>query len=86
MNGKALTQPKKSAAGALCRLRPLERHGLRSLIDKLGSRLDRRCNLDDLLDAAAACWTAWRITEGEAVRIPEQPAKDARGLRMEIWR
>lgn len=42
--------------------------------------------MDDLIDACAACWTAMRIAEGQAKRIPEIPEKDARGLRMEIWR
>ncbi|MEW4569740.1 DUF429 domain-containing protein [Tautonia sp. JC769] len=40
---------------------------------------------DDLLDALAACWTAHRIAEGTAQRIPADPPTDARGLRMEMW-
>lgn len=40
---------------------------------------------DDLLDAMAACWTANRIAEGTARRIPDEPPTDARGLRMEMW-
>lgn len=44
---------------------------------------------DDVLDAHAACWTARRIHEGTAKRCPphDEPApRNARGLRMEIWR
>jgi predicted RNase H-like nuclease len=41
---------------------------------------------DDLLDACAALWIAQRITRQEAIRVPERPLHDARGLRMEIWR
>ena len=42
---------------------------------------------DDLLDAAAACWTAGRIVSGCAECLPEGSAPtDARGLRMQIWR
>jgi hypothetical protein len=39
----------------------------------------------DVVDALAAAWTARRIADGEAQRIPELPEKDARGLRMEMW-
>ena len=42
--------------------------------------------LDDVLDACAACWTARRIVDGTAVRIPADPPADDRGLRMEMWR
>ncbi len=41
---------------------------------------------DDVLDALAACWTANRLRLGHAVRVPDNPPVDARGLRMEIWR
>lgn len=40
---------------------------------------------DDLLDALAACWTARRVAEGAARRIPDRPPADAKGLRMELW-
>lgn len=39
----------------------------------------------DILDALALAWTAWRILQGMARRIPSHPPTDARGLRMEIW-
>jgi len=39
---------------------------------------------DDLLDAFAALWTAERVIAGEAVVLPEQPAIDSYGLRMEM--
>ena len=39
----------------------------------------------DILDAHAACWTAQRIAEGQAARIPKHPAVDGNGLRMEMW-
>ena len=41
---------------------------------------------DDINDAFAALWTALRIYNGNAVRIPERPDIDVRGLRTEIWR
>lgn len=42
-------------------------------------------SLDDLNDAFAAVWTARKILQGQAQRIPEAQEIDARGLRMEMW-
>ena len=39
---------------------------------------------DDLLDACACAWSASRIAEGRAFAFPQNPPRDARGLRMEI--
>jgi predicted RNase H-like nuclease len=39
---------------------------------------------DDILDACACAWTAARIFKGEAIRFPETPPLDPKGLRMEI--
>ncbi len=39
---------------------------------------------DDLLDAIVAVWTARRVAEGVAERLPPDPLVDRRGLRMEI--
>lgn len=39
---------------------------------------------DDLLDACACAWSARRIAEGRAIRFPQHPPLDRRGLRMEI--
>ena len=41
--------------------------------------------LDDVNDAFAAVWTARRIVEGKAERIPDMPEIDGRGLRIEMW-
>ncbi|MBI4725587.1 MAG: DUF429 domain-containing protein [Rhodomicrobium sp.] len=38
----------------------------------------------DLLDACACAWTAARVYRCEAIRFPERPPLDAKGLRMEI--
>jgi predicted RNase H-like nuclease len=40
---------------------------------------------DDILDACALTWTAYRITTSQANRLPALPPVDRRGLRMEIW-
>jgi len=40
---------------------------------------------DDFLDACACAWTALRVVRRQALRFPDEPATDPRGLRMEIW-
>lgn len=40
---------------------------------------------DDLLDACALLWLAGEIALGRVARLPERPARDVRGLRMEVW-
>lgn len=40
---------------------------------------------DDILDAIVCAWTAARILDGNAIRFPQVPSYDAKGLRMEIW-
>lgn len=40
---------------------------------------------DDIHDAFAALWTAERIKNGTAERLPEQPPCDDKGLCMEMW-
>ena len=40
---------------------------------------------DDLLDAYVLAWTALRIVEKKAQRVPADPPIDSNGLRMEIW-
>jgi predicted RNase H-like nuclease len=42
--------------------------------------------VDDVLDAAAAAWTADRIGRGEAISVPEAAERDDRGKPMAIWR
>ncbi len=39
---------------------------------------------DDFLDACACAWTAARIVRGEAIRFPDCPQRDGKGLYMEI--
>jgi predicted RNase H-like nuclease len=54
---------------------------------KIDSGLDKRdVKPDDFLDAFVALWTARRIYEGSAERIPEESEQDSRGLLMEMWR
>ena len=64
----------------------LEQAGFESVADTAGMMNGAGVTQADVLDACIVCWTAIRIYAGEAVRIPEEPPHDARGLRMEIWR
>jgi predicted RNase H-like nuclease len=51
----------------------------------LQQRRPPRVAADDLLDAMATLWTAERYLRGAACRLPDEPERDERGLRMEIW-
>lgn len=44
-----------------------------------------RVGLDDLVDACACAWTAWRIAKGTAEAFPHPPEADSYGLPMAIW-
>ena len=67
--GQPLRHRKKSAGGALERLELLRSHG----VDV--ARLGRAASvpLDDVLDAAAAAWSAHRIATGVAESLPDPP-------------
>jgi predicted RNase H-like nuclease len=54
------------------------------LDEALRDRSRLECELDDLLDAFAALWTARRIREGTTVRLPAVLPRDPFGLPMEI--
>jgi predicted RNase H-like nuclease len=44
----------------------------------------RDVGADDLVDACACTFVAWRILNGRSIRFPANPPRNARGLRMEI--
>jgi predicted RNase H-like nuclease len=70
--------PKRSATGTWHR---------RALLNRAGIEIPDRppgAAADDLLDACALAWSARRIADGTARRIPDDPVCDARGLRMEL--
>lgn len=39
---------------------------------------------DDVLDAIVAAWTAFRFAQGQSGRLPVNPPRDSKGLRMEM--
>jgi predicted RNase H-like nuclease len=67
MNGRPLEHPKISWAGQMIRRALLARHGVH-LPDQLGAA--GNAGPDDVLDAAAAAWSAHRIATGHANRLP----------------
>jgi predicted RNase H-like nuclease len=81
MNGNtSLRYTKKSAGGALERLDLLRSQGI-DLSDPGEAGL---APLNDLLDAAAAAWTAFRLARGLGRSLPDPPeVKD--GLLVAIW-
>jgi predicted RNase H-like nuclease len=79
-DGIPLGYRKKSAGGALERIEILRRHGI--TLDTLGAAAS--VPLDDVLDAAAAAWSARRIGSGIASRLPDPPQTLA-GREVAIW-
>ncbi len=84
--GKPLEESKKEAAGQRRRIRLLENAWKRKLSALLDGPRPTGIGRDDILDAMAACWTAERILRRKEIRLPEEPPRDSRGLRMEIVR
>ncbi len=78
--GRSLHYRKKSGGGALERIELLRRHGID--LTKLGTAAS--APLDDVLDAAAAAWSADRIAIGAARSLPDPP-QHADGLAVAIW-
>ena len=68
MNGGVLVDGKKTVAGESLRRSLLAAHGL----DVEAERC-RGVAVDDVLDAAATAWTARRVADGTAERLPPEP-------------
>lgn len=82
MAGQPLTYSKKSWNGASLRRMLLAQHDIR-LPDDLGEA--GLAPVDDVLDAAAAAWTADRIARGKAISLPDPPEEFADGRKAAIW-
>ena len=68
MNGTVVREPKRTPAGAAVRRALLESEGLVVQATRV-----RGAAPDDILDAAAAAWTARRFADGTAERLPPEP-------------
>lgn len=82
MKGRPLTKPKTSWNGLQRRLSLLRATGI-ELPDNLPSV--GVVPGDDLLDAAAAAWSAHRIARGKAATLPVKPPADSQGRPVAIW-
>ncbi|MGE2726772.1 DUF429 domain-containing protein [Mycolicibacterium pulveris] len=74
---------KKSWRGQRARLRVLTEAGV-VLPEDLGAAV-ATVPADDVLDAAAAAWSADRIARGDAVCLPDPPQRNDRGQVIAIW-
>lgn len=85
MAGHELAHPKRTASGALERLRLLERAEPAVVLpEELGPA--GAVPLDDLTDAAAAAWSAARAAAGAALALGDLDERDvATGRRIAIW-
>lgn len=90
MNGdEAVQESKHEPEGRRLRADLLTEHGFADLDRVLQEDAERGVGADDILDAHAVCWSARRMLEDRAQRLPpsDEPAPvNDRGLRMEIWR
>ncbi|MFG2194147.1 DUF429 domain-containing protein [Streptomyces sp. NPDC048639] len=81
-DGSPVTWSKKSWNGQQVRRRLLRTQGV-VLPEDLGTV--GRVPPDDVLDAAAAAWSADRIARGASDRLPDPPELTAHGLPIAIW-
>lgn len=81
LNGGHLVTKKSTPEGVTQRRAALETHGI--VLD--GPLRRPRVGEDDVLDAAAAAWTARRHARGEAISLPDPPEVFADGWPAAIW-
>jgi len=83
MNGRRpLPYPKNTWNGLMMRLELLRAHGLAlpRVIEDIG-----KAGADDIIDAAAAAWSAWRVAQGQAGSLPEHPDTGQSKRPVAIW-
>ncbi|MHC4623011.1 MAG: DUF429 domain-containing protein [Planctomycetota bacterium] len=80
---RPIRDSKRTAAGQAQRRRLL-RKAFADLDNILAGAPARGCAVDDILDALVAAWTAAQTVLGRAKTLPDNPARDSKGLRMEI--
>ncbi len=81
--GGPLPHAKSNWSGAMLRRRLLADHGI-AIPDDLGTA--GAAKVDDVLDAAAAAWSATRIARGEGISMPSNPMPGVDGHMAAIWR
>jgi len=83
---RPVVQPKKKRPGRARRVQLLKSVWGQEVSRVLEMSRPSGVALDDLIDAMAARWTAERVMKNEEIRLPSEPRRDSRGLRMEIVR
>ncbi len=85
LNGRQpMPHGKRKTEGESDRIAALINHGVpASFLAKVLGTL--RGGRDDLLDSCAAAWTARRVFDGVAERLPSKVMRDSRGLDMAMW-
>ncbi len=85
-NNTPMSHPKRTGQGFGERIHLIANHFGESAFDDARKTLPR-ANVaeDDILDAFAALWTAERIFNNTATRIPTIPVQDSTGLDMAMW-
>jgi predicted RNase H-like nuclease len=81
--GSPAKAPKKTWAGMVERRDALAAAGIG--LDRVPGAAASRTSVDDMLDAAAAAWTATRLLEGTARPLPNPPQADPSGRGIAIW-
>lgn len=82
--GAPLADPKRTWAGASARRALLRGAGLDLDAVDLGP-VGREAAADDVVDAAAAAWSAMRVAAGSAVPLPDPPEVLSDGWPAAIW-
>ena len=85
MSPGTVKESKKKLGGRIERENALTAAGFIGVSKLVKSANAHGAKADDVLDALAAAWTAWRIAANEAVRYPAVPVYDGKGLDMAIW-
>lgn len=85
-NNTPMSHPKRTGQGFVERFHLIANHFGESAFDDARKALPKQ-NVadDDILDAFAALWTAERIFNDTATRIPLIPVQDSTGLDMAMW-
>jgi predicted RNase H-like nuclease len=81
--GQPAHASKKTWAGMVQRRQALLSAGIS--VDRVGGPAGTRASVDDMLDAAAAAWTARRLLSGSARSFPDPPGAGRNGRCVAIW-
>jgi predicted RNase H-like nuclease len=84
--GAPMAYPKRKQEGHEARLALVSAHFGAEVYERVAAQVKGQgVAPDDILDAFAALWSAQRIFEGKARRLPAEPVFDSLGLPMHIW-